>query len=299
METLLKGVCRKSNFLNLFKNFVLFDDNGERLIKIVAQNQQYLGANRAIRSVETRHNLGTKLGVIWHTQGAGKSYSMVFFSRKVHRKLGGNFTFLVLCDRDDLDNQIYRTYAGCSVVGEYEEMRTDSGKHLKHLLGEHKAYVFSLIQKFNEDVVPNEPNSFYKRAPYKCILQALGPGVVFVNADVTMSADPARPWSSATGYGPSVWFSCGIEKRRAYEHFDEWAVEDTYFPLDYELTALRKVGFHAERMARPTEHSFRRRREIRFRCRGRRRQQKNPRGGLVDRFEGLPARIDAGTGRWL
>ena len=159
METLLKGVCTKSNFLDLFENFVLFDDSGEKLIKVVAQNQQYLGVNRAIRSVEARHDGGGKLGVFWHTQGAGKSYSMVFFSRKVHRKLGGNFTFLVLTDRDDLDNQIYRTYAGCEVVGEHEDVRADSGKHLKRLLGEHKAYVFSLIQKFNEDVLPDEPYS--------------------------------------------------------------------------------------------------------------------------------------------
>ncbi len=159
METLLKGICTKSNFLDLFENFVLFDDSGEKLIKVVAQNQQYLGVNRAIRSVEARHDADGKLGVFWHTQGAGKSYSMVFFSRKVHRKLGGNFTFLVLCDRDDLDNQIYRTYAGCGVVGEHEEVRADSGKHLKRLLGEHKAYVFSLIQKFNEDVLPDEPYS--------------------------------------------------------------------------------------------------------------------------------------------
>ena len=159
METLLKGVCTKSNFIDLFENFVLFDDSGESMIKVVAQNQQYLGVNRAIRAMEERHGSGGKLGVFWHTQGAGKSYSMVFFSRKVHRKLGGNFTFLVLCDRDDLDNQIYRTYAGCGVVSEKEDTRATTGKHLKNLLGQHKAYVFSLIQKFNEDVLPNEPYS--------------------------------------------------------------------------------------------------------------------------------------------
>ena len=113
METLLKGVCTKSNFLDLFENFILFDDSSGRLSKVVAQNQQYLGVNRALRSLEDRQDFGGKLGVFWHTQGAGKSYSMVFFSQKVHRKLGGNFTFLVLCDRDDLDTQIYRTYAGC------------------------------------------------------------------------------------------------------------------------------------------------------------------------------------------
>ena len=159
METLLKGVCTKANFLDLFENFVLFDDSGERLVKVVAQNQQYLGVNRAVRAVEDRQSAGGRLGVFWHTQGAGKSYSMVFFSRKVHRKLGGNFTFLVLCDRDDLDNQIYRTYAGCGVVGEQEEVRAGSGRHLKRLLGQHKAYVFSLIQKFNQDVLPDEPYS--------------------------------------------------------------------------------------------------------------------------------------------
>ena len=76
METLLKGVCTRSNFLDLFENFVLFDDSGERLIKVVAQNQQYLGVNRAIRAVEARHEAAGKLGVYWHTQGAGKSYSM-------------------------------------------------------------------------------------------------------------------------------------------------------------------------------------------------------------------------------
>ena len=159
METLLKGICTKSNFLDIFENFVLYDESGEELIKVVAQNQQYLGVNRAFRAVETRQGSSGELGVFWHTQGGGKSYSMVFFSRKVHRKIGGNFTFLVLCDRDNLDNQIYRTYAGCGVVGEHEEVRASSGRHLKHLLGQHKAYVFSLIQKFNEDILPGESYS--------------------------------------------------------------------------------------------------------------------------------------------
>ncbi|MDE0299189.1 MAG: type I restriction endonuclease subunit R [Candidatus Poribacteria bacterium] len=159
METLLKGVCTKSNFLDLFENFILFDESGGPMSKIVAQNQQYLGVNRAIRSLEDRRGFGGKLGVFWHTQGAGKSYSMVFFSQKVHRKLGGNFTFLVLCDRDDLDTQIYRTYAGCRIVGEHEDVRPKDGKHLKRLLGEHKAYVFSLIQKFNQEVIPGKPYS--------------------------------------------------------------------------------------------------------------------------------------------
>ncbi len=159
METLLKGVCDKRNFLDLFENFILFDDAGDRTIKIVARNHQFLGVNRAIRAVGNRQqNLG-KLGVFWHTQGSGKSYSMLFFTRKVHRRIGGNYTFLVVTDRDDLDGQIYGTYVGCGVVGEKEDSRAGSGSHLKDLLGQHKGYVFSLVQKFNEQVALDDPYS--------------------------------------------------------------------------------------------------------------------------------------------
>lgn len=159
METLLKGVCDKRKFLDLFENFILFDDAGDRTIKIVARNHQFLGVNRAIRAVGNRQqNLG-KLGVFWHTQGSGKSYSMLFFTRKVHRRIGGNYTFLIVTDRDDLDGQIYRTYVGCGVVGENDEVRASSGANLKDMLTQHKGYVFSLVQKFNEQVDPDNPYS--------------------------------------------------------------------------------------------------------------------------------------------
>lgn len=109
METLLKGVCAKTALMDLFENFIVFDDSSGKAIKIVAKNHQYLGVNRAVAAVADRERRKGKLGVFWHTQGSGKSYSMVFFTRKVHRKLGGNFTFLVCTDRDDLDTQIYKT----------------------------------------------------------------------------------------------------------------------------------------------------------------------------------------------
>lgn len=160
METLLKGVCDKRHFIDLFENFIVFDDSGGRTAKIVARNHQYLGVNRAIRAVQDRNASLGKLGVFWHTQGSGKSYSMVFFTRKVHRKLGGQFTFLILTDRDDLDTQIYKTYAGCGLVdNDCDPCRAASGENLKALLVEHKAYVFSLIQKFNADVDPAQPYS--------------------------------------------------------------------------------------------------------------------------------------------
>ena len=160
METLLRGICDKQNFMDLLENFIVFDDSSGELAKIIARNHQLLGVNRAIEAVKDRNNRQGKLGVFWHTQGSGKSYSMVFFTRKVHRKLGGNFTFLICTDRDDLDRQIYKTFAGCGLVdNDKDPCRASSGEHLEQLIGEHKAYVFSLIQKFNKEVEPDQEYS--------------------------------------------------------------------------------------------------------------------------------------------
>ena len=157
METLLKGSCSKANLLDLFENFIVYDESAGAVAKILARNHQFLGVNRAVEAVRNRKGTDGKLGVFWHTQGSGKSYSMVYFTRKVHRKLGGNFTFLILTDRDELDTQIYKTFAGCGVVdNDKDECRAASGAHLKALLGQHKSHVFSLIQKFNEEVRPGE-----------------------------------------------------------------------------------------------------------------------------------------------
>ena len=160
METLLKGVCNKRDFLDLFENFIVFDDSVEELNKIVARNHQFLGVNRAIAAANDRKARQGKLGVFWHTQGSGKSYSIVFFTRKIHRTVGGNYTFLICTDRDDLDGQIYRTFAGCEIIdNDRDECRAGSGDHLKTLLEQHKAYVFTLIQKFHKDVSPDNPYS--------------------------------------------------------------------------------------------------------------------------------------------
>lgn len=154
METLLKGVCSKTSFMDLVENFIVFDNSAGESRKILARNHQFLGVNRAIKAVHDRKNRTGKLGVFWHTQGSGKSYSMVMFTRKVHRKLGGNFTFLILTDRDDLDTQLYKTFSGCGLVdNDKDPCRAASGEHLVQLLAQHKAYVFSLIQKFNQTVV--------------------------------------------------------------------------------------------------------------------------------------------------
>ncbi len=163
METLLKGVCDKRNFLDLFENFILYDetptDTGTTTVKIVARNHQFIGVNRAIKGIANRDKNAGRLGVFWHTQGSGKSYSMLFFTRKVHRRIGGNFTFLIVTDREDLDSQIYKTYVSCDVVSEKDDARAASGTHLKALFTQHKGYVFTLVQKFSEKVEPGNPYS--------------------------------------------------------------------------------------------------------------------------------------------
>ncbi len=157
METLLKGMCDKKNFIDIFENFIIYDDSSGKQIKVLAQNQQYLGVNGVIKALNDPQRAKGKLGVFWHTQGAGKSYSMVFFTTKVHRKIGGNYTFVICTDRDDLDTQIYKTFAGCGVVdNDKNPCRPSSGKSLATMMTLSKAYVFTTIQKFNQEVDPNE-----------------------------------------------------------------------------------------------------------------------------------------------
>ena len=160
METLLKGVFDKTNLMDIFENFIVFDDSSGETRKVLARNHQFLGVNRAVESVQDRKDRKGRLGVFWHTQGSGKSYSMVFFTRKVHRKLGGNFTFLICTDRDDLDTQIYKTFAGCGLAdNDKDPCRASSAKDLAGLLAQHKSYVFSLVQKFNLKI--NSPEEAY------------------------------------------------------------------------------------------------------------------------------------------
>ncbi|PTY01850.1 type I restriction endonuclease subunit R [Opitutaceae bacterium EW11] len=112
-----------------------------------------------LRFVEAAHPLLGKLGVFWHTQGSGKSYSMAFFTEKVRRRISGKFTFLMMTDRDDLDGQLYRSFAGCEIIDAKRTPRAASGRELKKLLRENHRYVFSLIHKFNQDVDPRDPYS--------------------------------------------------------------------------------------------------------------------------------------------
>lgn len=119
--------------------------------------QPYL-KQQTLQIIERAHPDLGRLGVVWHTQGSGKSYSMAFFAEKVRRTVPGNFTFVLMTDRNDLDSQIYKTFVGCGIADD-NTPRATSGKELEVLLKQNHRYVFSLIHKFNQDVNPEQPYS--------------------------------------------------------------------------------------------------------------------------------------------
>jgi len=147
LETVLRGTCTKERLLDIIENFTVFEEAPGGLIKKVAKNHQYLGVNLSIEEVRNLGDNQGRLGVFWHTQGSGKSLSMVFLTQKIMRKVPGNWTFLIVTDRNELDDQIYKTFANTGAVTEAEAHAT-SGDHLQQLLTEDHRYVFTLIQKF-------------------------------------------------------------------------------------------------------------------------------------------------------
>jgi len=156
LDTMLRGTCAPHRLMDLFENFLLFDKSGGDIVKLMAKNHQYIGVNKVLENVKNIEDLKGKLGVFWHTQGSGKSYSMVFLCEKIHRKLGGAYTFLIAVDRTELENQLYDTFSGVEVVNDKNviagKKKGISGReHLRELLSENHRYVFTLIHKFSID----------------------------------------------------------------------------------------------------------------------------------------------------
>lgn len=147
LATLIKGIFEKKRFLDIFENFILFDESLGETKKIVPRYFQYYGVNRAFDRVLKRKELGGKLGVFWHTQGSGKSFAMVYLSQKVFRKIRGNFTFIIVTDREQLDGQAYDNFAHVGAVYE-KHVQADSIIDLKKLLSQDHRQIFTTIQKF-------------------------------------------------------------------------------------------------------------------------------------------------------
>jgi type I restriction enzyme R subunit len=148
LEGLIAGLFPRQRLLDYTENFVLYYKDNQ---KIIAQNHQFIGVNRAYDRFLDRKQLKGKLGVFWHTQGSGKSFSMIFYARKIFRKQPGNFTFVVITDRDDLDGQIYRNFLHTSTVTKAEAAQPKNSEEMRKFLGQNKRLVFTLIQKFRWD----------------------------------------------------------------------------------------------------------------------------------------------------
>lgn len=147
LETMINGVCEKTRFLDIVENFILFDSSKGKTVKILGKYHQYLWVNRAIENFKNRKQNGGKIGVFWHTQWSGKSFSMMFFSAKILRKMPGNYTFVIVTDRDELDKQIYKGFVDSNVTTEKNSQAT-SIENLKALLSEDHRFIFTLIHKF-------------------------------------------------------------------------------------------------------------------------------------------------------
>jgi type I restriction enzyme R subunit len=151
LEVMIRGTCDRTRLLDLVENFTLFSEHKAGLVKVISQNHQFLGVNNAIASMLAARKLGHgRGGVFWQTQGSGKSFSMVFFAQKVLRKVAGNWTFAVVTDRVELDDQIAKTFKATGAVSEAEgdQCHAESGAHLRELLRGNHRYVFTLIHKF-------------------------------------------------------------------------------------------------------------------------------------------------------
>jgi len=145
LEYAAAGLCQPHKLLDYIENFILFHKDNT---KIIAQNHQFMGVNNAYARFLKREELEGKLGVFWHTQGSGKSFSMIFYARKIFRKVQGNFSFVVVTDRQDLDGQIYRNFVNTGTVKEKDAAQPKNSEQMRKFLGQNKKVVFTLIQKF-------------------------------------------------------------------------------------------------------------------------------------------------------
>jgi len=149
LEVAIRGIGTPERLLDLVENFVAYEETKGGLEKKLAKNHQFLGVNRAVAAVDKIAQTRGRLGVFWHTQGSGKSLSMLYFAQKVLRTKPGNWTFVIVTDRAELDRQISDTFVNCgATTKEREQVQAQSREHLKELLQGNERYVFTLIQKF-------------------------------------------------------------------------------------------------------------------------------------------------------
>ncbi len=154
-QTMLDGMMPKARLLDLIKNFICFNDGNGKVVKILAAYHQYFGVCKAIERAEGAVAGDGKIGVFWHTQGSGKSLSMVFFAHLLQQHLDSP-TIVVITDRNDLDDQLFGQFGRCSAFLRQNPVQASSREHLKSLLEGREAngIVFTTMQKFTDGDEP-------------------------------------------------------------------------------------------------------------------------------------------------
>lgn len=154
-DTFFEGMFQKKRLLDIIKNFICFSNEGINLFKILAGYHQYFAVRKAIESTKHATVTDGKGGVFWHTQGSGKSLSMVFYAHLLQQALDSP-TIVVITDRNDLDDQLYGQFAKCKDFLRQEPMHAESRENLKNLLDGRKAngIIFTTMQKFEESHEP-------------------------------------------------------------------------------------------------------------------------------------------------
>ena len=150
LNTTINGTCQKERFLDIVANFIVFMEGSGGLAKIVSKNHQFLGVNNSIKALNSINDNDGRLGVFWHTQGSGKSVSMMFFCQKVLRTKPGNWTFVIITDRAELDKQIYKNFEAANIISS-SHVQAKSVNDLRELLTQDHRYIFTLIHKFQTE----------------------------------------------------------------------------------------------------------------------------------------------------
>ena len=157
LETAIRGTCSHERLLDLVENFVAYIERPGGLVKVVARNHQMLGVNAAIDNLYRLRAAGEKrLGVFWHTQGSGKSLSMLWFTQKVLRQIPGAWTFVMVTDRTELDVQLHGEFADAGAISAQAQVHASSAVQLREMLAADHRYVFTLIHKFRLEKAAGE-----------------------------------------------------------------------------------------------------------------------------------------------
>ncbi|HEY4538038.1 MAG TPA: type I restriction endonuclease subunit R, partial [Erysipelothrix sp.] len=153
LEVMINGMLAPHRLLDIMQNFILFQSDGENTFKILAAYHQYHAVNKAVEKAQiaTAENGDHKIGVVWHTQGSGKSLSMVFYAGKLIKAMN-NPTLVVLTDRNDLDDQLYKTFSMSQDILRQSPSQAQSSDSLRELLNvEAGGIIFTTLQKFSPD----------------------------------------------------------------------------------------------------------------------------------------------------